>query len=78
MRCAIVTVRDKKTGLYGKPSFVEHTAEVVREWDVIRKDPNTKIGKHPEDFDLFQVATFNDETGEVTQLNPHIHLATGV
>lgn len=74
----VIAVYDKKTGLYGQPFTVRHNGEAIREWDLVRKDTNTKFGKNPEDFDLFQIAEYNDETGEMAPLKPAIHLASGV
>lgn len=74
----VIAVYDKKTGLFDNPLTVRHNGEAIREWDVVRKDEKTKYGKNPEDFDLFQIATYNDETGEIASLRPHTHLASGV
>lgn len=75
---SIIAVYDKKTGLFDKPFSVRHNAEAIREWDIVIKDTNTKFGKNPEDFDLFQIATYDDSTGEILTLKPHTHLASGV
>lgn len=74
----MIAVYDKKTGLYDKPFVVRHNGEAIREWDIVIKDTQTKFGKNPEDFDLFQIAYYNDETGAIEMCAPHIHLASGV
>ena len=76
MKMFVVAVFDKKTGLYDPPFTCRHIGEAIRSWDVVRKDENSKIGKHPEDFDLFRVGYYYDETA---QLEPSLeHIASGV
>lgn len=78
MKEPMCAVYDMKTGLFSKPFTVRHVAEAVREFDIVRKDTNTKIGKNPEDFQLFQIADFDLTTGEAITLKPHLHIASGV
>lgn len=78
MKQNVIAVYDKKIGLYGSPFYVRHNGEAIREWDIIRRDTNKKFGKNPEDFDLYQIAVYDDETGEHHTLQPATHLASGV
>lgn len=78
MKLPVVAVFDKKMALYERPFTCRMTAEAIREWDMIRKDTSTKIGKNPEDFDLFQIGTYDDEQGTLESVIPKVHLATGV
>lgn len=74
----MIAVYDRKTGLFDKPFAVRHIGEAVREWDLVRKDTNTKIGKNPEDFDLRQVGYFDEQTGELINQKPALQIAGGV
>lgn len=78
MKNPVCAVYDKKTGLFDQIFTVRHIGEAVREWDIVRKNKDTKFGKNPEDFDLFQIGVYNDELGEVEPVKPHTHLASGV
>lgn len=78
MNQSVVAVFDKKTGLYDNPFTVRHVGEAIREWDIVRKDEKTKFGKNPADFDLFKIAEFDYQTGNIAPLAPHLHLASGV
>lgn len=78
MQQPVISVYDKKTATYERPFVVRHIGEAIREWDVVRKNPETKFGKNPEDFDLFQIGTYNDQHGTLETLQPHSHLATGI
>lgn len=77
-KLCVLAVYDKKTGLFGQPFTVRHNGEAIREWDIVRKDSNTKFGKNPEDFDLYQVGNYYEETGFTENLQPATHLASGV
>jgi hypothetical protein len=74
----MLAVYDKKTGHFEPPFVCRHLGDAIREWDIVRKNTDTKFGKNPEDFDLFQIANYNDALGEIETLKPHTHLATGV
>lgn len=78
MKLPVCAVFDKKTGLFDRPVTVRHLAELIRDWDILRKDPNTKMGKNPEDFDLIQIGYFEDQSGTLEVVNPHVPIASGV
>lgn len=77
MNQPVIAVFDKKTGTYGSIFICRHVGEAIREWDIIRKDTNTKYGKTPEDFDLWQLGEFDESKGAI-QNEPRIQLASGV
>jgi len=77
MKLKMVATFDKKTGLYDPPFTCRHLADALREWDVVKKDPKTKFGKNPEDFDLFQIGEYDDEIGAPEPMKP-LHLSSGV
>lgn len=74
----IVAVYDKKVGMFDPPFTCRHIGEAVREWSQIKKNADTKFGKNPEDFDLFQIGVYEEQTGTFENLQPHIHLDSGV
>lgn len=74
----VIAVYDKKTALYDAPFSVRHIGEAIREWETITKDPKTKFGKNPEDFDLFQISEYDDTTGQFQNTIPPLHLGSGI
>lgn len=77
----VVVVFDKKTALYENPSTVRHLGEAIRQWDFIRKDkenPHNRIAKNPEDFDLYHIADYDDETAKFIAIIPPTQLMSGV
>lgn len=73
----ICAVKDKKTGLFDRIFTVRHAGEAIREFETICKDTNTKFGKNPEDFDLYQIGTMDYQSG-VTGLETPVQLRTGI
>lgn len=74
----MIAVYDKKTALFDAPFSCRHKNEAIREWHIVASDRNTKFGKNPEDFDLYEIGTFNEETGELITHKPAIQIASGV
>lgn len=78
MKLNVIAVFDKKTALYDQPFTIRHNGDAIRQWDIVRTNQETRYGKNPEDFDLFQIGTYDDETGTFENLTPPTHLASGV
>lgn len=68
--CAIF---DRKTQTYERVLEVQHVAELQREFADIKKDPTTKYGKHPSDFELYQIGEFNPQSGLIAPIT-HIQI----
>lgn len=78
MKYIIVTIYDRKVGVYGRPAFVRHTNEALRQFidEANRKAADNILNQHTEDFDLYQIGTFEDEDGLITpQAPPDLILA---
>lgn len=71
MKFSVISIYDKKSGAYDKPVFTRYLSDVIREWDIIIKDQNTKFGKNPEDFSLVQIGQFDDDNGTFENEVPH-------
>ena len=65
----MVSVQDRVADTYGPPFFLPHVGVAVRQFtdEINREDANNMLFKHPEDFDLFQLGTYDDSVGMVTQ-----------
>lgn len=61
----VVSVRDGATGLFGQPWFVVARGAAIRAFtdEVNRKPQETDLAKHPEDFELFALAEFDEGSG---------------
>lgn len=73
MNQAIISVFDKKTGLYHPPVAFRHTGDAIRDFEALKKDTDTRYGQHPEDYELYKIGEFNDDNGELVHMKP-LHL----
>ena len=78
MNYSVCCIYDKKTASYGPPAVVIHVGEAVREFDGLKKLPESKINKNPEDFELHHLGFWNSSSGHAENLASPITLATGV
>lgn len=63
----VVAVKDRCLDSYGSPIFVVTTGQAVRSFtdEVNRVDVNNQMNKHPKDFELYEVGTFDNDTGRI-------------
>lgn len=63
----VYSLFDRKVKLFGQLVLERNDFALQRGLvDSLRGSPDTLLAKHPEDFDLYRVGDFNDETGELT------------
>lgn len=77
MKQNLIAIYDRKTGLFERPFICRHIGEAIRDFEVIKKETNTRYGKHPEDFALIQIGEYDDEMGTVENSKPQITLSSG-
>jgi len=77
MQLFIVAVRDIKANVYGQPNFVPNLGSAIRAFgDQCQDEKSGILYQHPEDFELFQLGTYNDADGSFNS-HPPIQLAVG-
>lgn len=77
----IFAIKDTKIGAFAQPYYGRSTGEGVRAFEDIftTQDPQfqwTPYKKNPQDYHLYEIGEFDDETGEVRDV-PHVSLASG-
>ena len=65
----IYTIYDSAAVAYMRPFFQQSDGQAMRSFSDIALDADHEIGKHPEDYSLFRIGTYNDNTGEIKPLN---------
>lgn len=70
----VFSLLDIKAGMYTQPFMFPSTGQAVRAVQDLAADLNTTVGRHPGDFALYQIATWNDATGRYEDM-PHAHIA---
>lgn len=68
----VYSIFDSKLEAYMLPQCRRSRGEVLREFtDAVNNDnPDNGIGKHPEDFHLFEIGEYDDQTGMVQSCTP--------
>lgn len=72
MKYQIVSVKDRAVDAYGRPIFTFTTGQAIRSFqdEINRADQNNEMHKHPEDYDLYLIGTFDDQTAELISQVP--------
>lgn len=61
----LCAVKDIKSNRFNRPFPEVDKVNAIRGLSIVVNDPNTQIHHFPEDFELFQVATFDDVNGKI-------------
>ncbi len=71
MKQVVVSVKDRAADAFGRPAFVPSTGVAIRSFsDEINRDhPENQMFSHPDDFDLYELAMYDDSTGIVEMLD---------
>lgn len=75
MKYKVVTVRDRGIDAFGTPFFVNSLGGAIRGFGDEVKRPHSEerpnlMNKHPEDFDLYYLGEYDDDTGAFESLRP--------
>lgn len=62
------SVFDTAAGVYSPPFFSITKGLAIRMFSDMAKDPKTSIGQHPNDFTLFALGEFDDNSGAIISL----------
>lgn len=67
MRFKVVAIKDNAILSFAQPVFVPHVGAAIRSFgdEVGKKD--TQLGQHPEDYELYLLGEYDDQTGMFTQ-----------
>lgn len=58
------------------PFFVAHEEQAIRAMECEVMNPKSNISLYPEDYALYEIGTFNDATGELSELSTIKKVAT--
>lgn len=69
----VYSIRDAKAEIFNPP-FYKHThGEAERDFKKITNDPKSFVNQFPEDFDLYYLGLFDDNTGKFQPLDTPEH-----
>lgn len=72
MKLHMFAIRDIATTQFGNPMFLMTKGQAIRGFtdEVNRKDENNMLNKHPEDYELYELGTFETEAGTFETSSP--------
>ena len=65
MRMFLYAIFDSASGIYDRPFCAQTDGAAVRMFSDLAVDADHVVGRHPEDFKLFRIGDFNDNSGEI-------------
>ena len=70
----IVSVKDTAAQAFGRPVFVPTTNVALRSFrdEVNRPDSKEDMANHPDDFELYEIGSFDDSTGIIEVCSPRL------
>jgi len=79
MRLIMCAVRDRAADAYARPMFVPSVGIAIRSFsdEVNRVAEDNPMNKHSDDFDLFELGEYDDETAKFIILDVPKQLAIG-
>lgn len=66
----IIAVYDVKSACYARPVAVPADGAAIRSFQDAVNDKSTEYHKHPEDYAMFNIGTYDDQSGEITSSKP--------
>lgn len=70
MIVSVFTIYDNKALTFGSPFTFAHAGQALRAFQDVANDPNSMISRHPNDYSLIRIGTFDEDTGVMTS-EPH-------
>lgn len=59
----VFAIFDSKAKFFKSPVLMRTKGEALRAFSDLANDKQTEIGRHPEDFAMFHLGTFDEEKG---------------
>lgn len=77
MHLQIFTIRDRALGAYMQPWCAQSIGLALRMFQDELANEQGQMHKHPDDYDLYHVGTFEDDIGHIVPLEAPKQIATG-
>lgn len=78
MQLKMYSIRDQKAEIFNIPFFKKTHGEAERDFTELVRDEKSMPAKYPEDYDLYFVGTYDDQTGVTDSLDTPQHMAKAV
>ncbi|AXQ65705.1 MAG: nonstructural protein [Microviridae sp.] len=68
MKLQLFTIYDDKEEIYYAPFFLLNEQTALRQFGDMANDPDSKISKHPADYTLWHLGSYEDASATLTPL----------
>lgn len=67
----VCAVKDRAADAFGRPFFVPTQGVAIRSFmdEVLRDAADNQLHQHPDDFDLYELGSFDDSNGMIVMLS---------
>lgn len=72
------SIFDYKSLVYNSPWFQPADGAATRILSDLANDPSTNIGRHPGDYVLYKIGSYDDATGRLEALSPVEHVMDAI
>lgn len=69
-KLCIFTIFDKKAVAYNQPFYYHQKGQAIRALQDNVAQVDSPISKHPEDYALYKIGEFDDQSGEISSTKP--------
>ena len=69
MKYILCSIYDSAVEAYMRPFTAQSPGQATRLFEDELRRPESDMGRHPEDYSLFQIGTFDDSSGSVEPAN---------
>ena len=78
MKMQMFSVYDTASGLFARPIFAQSRGIAIRSFsdEVNRQAADNTLYQHPEDFQLFHLGVYDDQTGVCESLDKPLRVVT--
>lgn len=63
----VFAVKDRALDAFMRPWFAQSTGQAIRAFSDELNRPDSDMNKHPDDYDLWHIGEFNDNSGFLTK-----------
>jgi hypothetical protein len=78
VKLQVYSIRDAKGEVYNTPFFQKTHGEAERNFRELVSDPKSMVSKYPEDFDLYHLGTYDDQSGLIKPLDTPLHILKAI
>ena len=72
------SIRDAKAEVFNTPFFQKTHGEAERSFKKLAGDKDSMVSQYPDDYDLYYLGEYDDQTGTIKSLDTPQHLLKAV